>query len=105
MKWVVEALGYEDYFVSGRVGMVSLHVIIVLTNVLRPGDRILFDPGMGYPTFELTPLDFETETEVYSHLFFYVQVSGLLSPVQTKEWRSSGFTWCDGKSLDIYHTR
>ena len=69
MKWLLEALGYDVYCVCGKVGDGVGHLAIIVNNVVKRGDRFIFDAGMGYPTFELTPLDFETETEIYSHSF------------------------------------
>ena len=69
MKWLLEALGYDIHYIYGKAGEAAIHTAIVVNNVVKCGDRFIFDAAMGYPTFELIPLDFETETEIYSHSF------------------------------------
>ncbi len=41
----------------------------IITGVVTPDDRFLFDPGLGYPNFELIPFDFEVETKIYTHSY------------------------------------
>lgn len=69
MKYLLEALGYNVYFVAAKVNGALCHIAIIVTGVATPGDHFLFDPGLGYPNFEVIPFDFEVETEVYSHSY------------------------------------
>ena len=69
MKFLLEALGYDVYFVSSDIKHPSNHIITVVQNLRKPGDKYLVDVGIGYPTFEAIPLDFEYESPVYMHSF------------------------------------
>ena len=69
MKCLLEALGYNVYYIAAIVNGAVNHITIIVANVVTSGDCFLFDPGLGYPNFELIPLNFLTETEVYSHSF------------------------------------
>ena len=69
LAWLLEALGYNISYINGLIGDSPGHLVILITDVVTPGDKFLLDCGIGYPTFEVTPLDFEHESEVYCHSF------------------------------------
>ncbi len=70
MKFLLQALGYDVYFVASCVILpVENHIITVVCNLKCNGDRYLVDVGVGYPTFEAIALDFENESAVYKHSF------------------------------------
>ncbi len=69
MKFLLEALGYEVYFVCSSIVESDNHIVTIVCNLIAHGDRYLVDVGSGYPTFEAIPLDFESESPVYKHSF------------------------------------
>ena len=71
MKFLLQALGYDVYFVASNIGYPNNHIITVVQNLTKPGDKHLVDVGVGYPTFEAIPLDFEHESPVYLHSFLW----------------------------------
>lgn len=69
MKFLLQALGYDVYFVISHIRIPNNHIVTVVQNLTKPGDRHLVDVGVGYPTFEAIPLNFERESPVYMHSF------------------------------------
>ena len=71
MKFLLQALGYDVYFVASNIAYPNNHIITVVQNLTKSGDKYLVDVGVGYPTFEAIPLDFEHESPVYLHSFLW----------------------------------
>jgi len=69
MKFLLQALDYDVYFVSSHIRHPNNHIITVVQDLMKPGDKHLVDVGVGYPTFEAIPLDFEHESPVYMQSF------------------------------------
>ena len=88
MKFLLEALGYEVYHVVSSIGQPDNHILSVVQNVRKPGDKFLVDVGTGYPTFEPIPLDFADESPVYKHSFLVFK-----------------FSWMEGMLVRCHHTK
>lgn len=69
MKFLLEALGYTVYFVISSIVNADNHMITVVCDLDRDGDRYLVDVGVGFPTFQAIPLDFAHESATYKHSF------------------------------------
>lgn len=69
MKFLLEALGYTVYFVNSSILAPDNHIITVVCNLKSDGDRYLVDAGLGYPTFQAIPLNFERESATYKESF------------------------------------
>lgn len=69
IKYLLDALGYDVSFVSGAIKAPNNHILVIIANLMKPGDRYLIDAGIGYPTFDPVPLDFEKESYTYAHSF------------------------------------
>lgn len=82
MKYLLEALGYNVSFVSGDIVNPNDHILIIVVNLAKPGDRFLVDAGIGYPIFDPIPLDFEKESCTYTRSFIeykYIWEDGKLN--------------------------
>ncbi len=65
MKFLLEALEYDVYFVIADIAAPENHMITIVRNLNSDGgDQYLVDVGVGWPTLEAIPLDF-----VYKHSF------------------------------------
>lgn len=70
---VLVALGYNAYITGGRMwsGDLCTHVIIIVQSVCQLNDVFLVDVGLGYPTLNAIPLNFETESPVVVELIWW----------------------------------
>ena len=68
MKYLLEALGYKAYHIACHIVRENDHI---LTVVEIQTVKYLVDVGVGYPTFEAIPLNFEKESELYHHSFLH----------------------------------
>lgn len=81
MKLLLQALGYEVYHVISSIVKPDNHILTIVRNLQKPGDKFLVDVGIGYPTFDPVPLDFVEESSVYKQSFLeykFVWVEGML---------------------------
>lgn len=60
---------YEVHHLRSAIVNPDNHILCLVTNVHTRGDRFLVDVGMGYPSFEPIPLDFERESRIYRQSF------------------------------------
>ena len=68
MKSLLEALDFDVSLVACDIWMDGIHdhVLLLLKNVIKPGDQYHVDVGVGLPFFQAIPLDFEHESKVYT---------------------------------------
>lgn len=72
-KFLLEALGYNVHLVGGDIGIPNNHVLTVVNDLKKPGDKYIVDVGFGVPNFEPIPVDFECESPVYAHSYSRVK--------------------------------
>ena len=72
-KYLLEALGYDIYWIGSDVGYPCNHILTVVNNLKTPGDKFLVDVGFGVPNFEPIPIEFESESPVYAHSYARVK--------------------------------
>ena len=86
---LLEALGYEVYHVTSSIGnKPDNHILTIVQNVQKPGDKFLVDVGIGYPTFDPIPLDFVKESPVYKQSFLeykFAWLEGMLVRFHRRE--------------------
>ena len=88
MKLLLESLGYEAFHCTSHISLAqNNHILTIVRNLVKPQDKYLVDVGMGFPTFEAIPVDFEIESPVYDQSFL--------------EYK---FVW-EGKMLSRWHRR
>ena len=68
MKVLLETLGYNVYFASCAIENPFDHICTVVRNLSHEGSEHLIDV-IGYPNFELFPLDFIETSPVYKNSF------------------------------------
>ena len=98
-KLLLEALGYDIYWITGNISAPDNHLMTIVRNLRSPGDQYLVDVGLASPNFEPIPLDFGEESPVYSQsylVFKYIRRDGKLIRchkgkrallTREKEWR------------------
>ncbi|XP_054773256.2 uncharacterized protein LOC129281342 [Lytechinus pictus] len=63
---LLRALDFDAFLVSGDyMHYKDQHVVIIIDSLTGNGSKHFFDVGLGYPTLQLIPLDFEQESPVY----------------------------------------
>lgn len=86
-KFLLEALGYDSYFVGSDIFKPNNHLVVVVENLKTPGDKYIVDVGIGVPNFEPISLNFEESSPVYSQSFSqfkYVRKDGKLTRYHKK---------------------
>lgn len=68
MKNLLEVLGYKVYYVVATI-IEECHLMVVVQNLVKKGDKYMVDTGLGFPIFEPISLDFEDESPLYSCSF------------------------------------
>lgn len=69
-KHLLEALGYNVHFTTGSInGPPNNHLLVVISDLTKKGDRHLVDTGSAYPIFTAVSLDFKAETPVFHNSF------------------------------------
>ena len=69
MKYLLEALGYDIYFVAcNAFGCPGNHITTIVRGLSSPGSHHMVD-NIAFPTFEAIPLDFEVESPIYHHSY------------------------------------
>ncbi len=71
-KYLLDALGYQTYFVAGDIYHPNNHILVVIVGLEKPGDKFLVDAGVGYPTFDPMCLDGEVESQQYNNSYLSV---------------------------------
>lgn len=70
MMHLLLCLGYEVSFLAASIRRsVTNHILILISNLRKIGDRHLVDVGMSRPGFRPVPLDFRQESPVYKQSF------------------------------------
>ena len=70
MKYLLEALGYKAYHVTSHINAPNAPDTSHLATVVEIQTiKYLVDVGIGYPTFEAIPLNFEKESPIYQESF------------------------------------
>ncbi|GFS03084.1 arylamine N-acetyltransferase [Elysia marginata] len=71
--YLLKALGFEVVLVHGTctttVAFLNNHIIVHVKNVEKPGDTVLMETAVGFPTFRAISLDFEKESPAYRDSF------------------------------------
>ena len=67
MKNLLEALGFDVYFVACDIHMSGVHdhAAIIVRNLTKQGELHYVDPGTAEPIYRAIPLDFDKESPVY----------------------------------------
>ena len=68
MKVLLETLGYDVYFASCKITNPSDHICTVVRDLSYKGSEHLVDV-IGYPNFEIFPLDFPDISPMYNNSF------------------------------------
>lgn len=126
MKYLLEALTFDVHFTAASIaGIPNNHLLLVVNNLTKVGDRHLVDVGTGFPFFNAVSLDFKDETPVFSNSFIqykYRYKDGMLIQYLKKnaesllppkldeetEWRQfviSDLTPRVLENLQIWHTQ
>ncbi|XP_033116477.1 uncharacterized protein LOC117116529 [Anneissia japonica] len=72
MKILLEKIGYDVYHTRGSVLKAkNNHVCTLVRDLNQVGDLHMADVGIGYPTWDPIPLNFEVESPVYHVGFLY----------------------------------
>ncbi|XP_046570573.1 uncharacterized protein LOC124278842 [Haliotis rubra] len=81
--YFLNSLGYDAYLNSATVTTPAMlpdnHVIVLVKNVVKPGDLYLVEISIGHPTFEAICMDFEKESPLIKESFLeykYVKEDG-----------------------------
>ncbi|XP_033114787.1 uncharacterized protein LOC117115196, partial [Anneissia japonica] len=72
MKILLEKIGYDVYHTASSVLKAkNNHVCTLVRDLNQVGDLHMADVGIGYPTWDPIPLNFEVESPVYHVGFLY----------------------------------
>ncbi|XP_071953231.1 uncharacterized protein [Antedon mediterranea] len=74
IKELLNVLNYDVYYAQMAILDVDKsHVMVMVRNLIKPGDLHLVDVGMGHGSSDPIPLDFKEESPVYHIGFLYLK--------------------------------